>query len=335
MHRASLLLLALGIASVGCMPGGTVGGGIPAVFPSEARLGSTVALALDSNQVPFLEAHELNHLSRDNVQISIQDATGTDYVPVDIRVVFYGRAGPHSPFAQQRPGGWVAVALFDLPEDLGFTSYDPPPQVAIRIAYDGGPPDVIRSSAITITGAGGVPQEFYPPDTLLPDAPFEEALEPFPTLRIRPRDDAGAFAWQTGGSLVPIGAMELVVDYPSAALPSPGCLSNPRVATASDAEGATALLSDDPDAGSLKILLVDPTGFRLPKSPDFITPEANPYAGSGPILEIAFDKTCAFGPENFNIRKLLVSDTMGIVLLDERQQPSSLQHFALYTLADQ
>jgi len=326
MGRGLLVLLSLGVASAACTPGTLppgIAAGVPAVFPSEARLGSTVALVLDSNRIPLLETNERNNLSRDNVEVSIEDAAGA-FVPVTLRSVFYGRPGAHSVFAEQEPGAWVAVALFDLPADLGFSSYDPAPEVSIRVSIDGGSPDPYRSAArIQITGDGGTPQSYY----YLIAGLFEEALEPLPAVRIRARDDAGAFAWQDGqGGPAAIGAIEFHLDYPA-------CLSNPRAAAASDAERGTVLLADQ-GGGTVKVMLIHPSGFTLPKNTDSLNP-SNPFAGGGPFLEVAFDSTCGFDPAQFDVRELLVADPMGGILLDERQQTSSLQHFSLYTLNDE
>ena len=323
MRRWLLRFLALAFTAAGC------GADLrPAVFPSEARLGSTVALTLDGNQIEKSEHLDRNDVSRENVRIWIEDASYTLVEISPIRSVFYGGTQMLGSYEENRPGAWVAVALFDLPGDLGFSSYDPPPERQLIVEFNGDPNDT-SATFIKITGEGGSPQQFFPVDQSLITVPYatpiESALEPHPTLRIRADANAGAFKWQDGnGDLIPIGAIEMVVAYPS-------CVSNPKAQATSDAHRATVLLDDA--AGTAKLLLLDPTGFTLPKTPkQNAAAPGHSFRGGGPIIEVAFDKSCAFDASQFDITSLLVADTMGDVLLDERQEPSSLQHFALYTL---
>lgn len=319
MKRYAVHLLGLVMASIGC--GETPGGyPLPVAFPNAALLGQTMAIAIDGNAMEGFDI-ALTDLAADTIEIEINDDTGI--VSITPRAVFYGGASDlRSPYSAARPGAWIAIVLFDLPTTLQYASYPPQPDPSIRIKHHG--VNLIgREPSIKIMGTGGTPHTFYPTGLFAPGEPFEKTLEPDPALRIRTRKDQGAFAWtEPGGELTPIGSIQLDVLYPA-------CVSSPDAYGGGEATRATVLENDD-GSGRVKIMLIDPEGFTLPP------PEAgSDRAGRGPVLEVAFDKSCAFVAGEFDVENLLVTDTFGNVLIDERgSQSSSGQYFDLYTLND-
>ena len=88
LSRPNFLSFVFLVGALACQQGpGGVGDAETAVFPNEARLGGTVAIAIDSNYVPAYDAAERYDISPDRVDAWVRDDLGTE-IPATVRAVF-------------------------------------------------------------------------------------------------------------------------------------------------------------------------------------------------------------------------------------------------------
>lgn len=313
--RSTLTCVVLALAAgLACTPTETPGVFEPLVFPSEARLGGTAAVVIDSNYIALADDYERYDLENDRVHIILEDATGAR-ADASLRQVFDLEPAAWSRYAQTRPGAWATVALFDLPQTGLATG---PATVIVEIE---GVEDATRQGRIEIVGSGGAPTEIVFPSAA-EDA--ETLLESEPILRLRAiRADAGNPGFQDAWT---IAGIELDVEYY-------GCLRNARAFPDSDAARATAVLGPPQPGAPLHerrhVVLVDPKGFRLARPNDYFGLASPTSAGQGPFLTMAFDRgtaiTCSgeLGPGYFKIENLYVTDVDGQSLIDRRGQGDS------------
>lgn len=318
-YRIALTLAVVSaFASVGCTPDGA--GGLEAlVFPREARLGSTAAIAVDSNYIQLIDNQEYYDLRKGRLRILLEDDFGVR-VEANLRQVFdlgspaWSRfaAGNPAALVAPRPGAWMTVALFDLPTSgLSFTG---PPEVASVIVEIDGVEDTSRRGRIEITGSGGVPTEIA-----MLTSPGEADLESQPLLRLRAiRANAGSPGFQDSWV---IGGIEFDVQWLV-------CMKAPKVHPDSDATGATALTGSvspgEPWFNKTRVVLIDPEGFKLSRPNNAFGGSSPTAAGQGPFVTMVFDRTggpvgCSEVSEPlFRVEHLYVTDLDGVALIDRR-----------------
>jgi hypothetical protein len=315
LSLAGLILLAL----PACQNEGL--GGRPIAWPNRAYVGETVAVAVDSNEITGLEHVERHTASPANVMLRLihLDDPG-NFVEIAPRSVIVGAAGRVTPWAQERAGTEVAVAIFDIPETLAFpTGY--PATVEIRPRIDGVlQPLGAPRARVTVLGPsteGQGPLVFFPTPGLVPGGVLlEESLAPRPALRLRALEGTALdLTWDENDTV--IAGLEFELVYPAA-------VENPDPIPAAEAERGTTLLRPVSE-GRAHVLLVHPRGFRLE---DKGLGSGQPI-GTGPFLDVAFDKLAAFSAHEFEIRNLYVTDPDGNVLLDDRGNDST-SFFHLY-----
>jgi hypothetical protein len=318
MVRPAQILLALCLLGPGllslaaCQRQGS--GGRPIAWPSRAYVGETVAVAIDSNEIPILELAERHNASPGNVimrLINLDDPGNPVEIPP--RAVIAGGAGRVTHWAEARPGTEVTVAIFDLPDMLGFpTGF--PATVEIHTLIDGVILGNLPAARLTVLGSaaeGTGPLEFYPTPALVPGGVLlEESLAPRPAIRLRALQGTPLdLTWDENDTA--IGGLEFEIVYP----PS---VASPDPIPAAEAERGTTLVRPVAE-GRAHVLLVDPRGFQLVETG--LGP-GNPI-GTGPFLDVAFDKSAPFAASEFEIRNLYVTDLDGNVLLDDRGNDST------------
>lgn len=283
---------ALTLALAACTPGGF--GGSPVVWPKAARLGDTVAMSIDSNYVPNVgPLAERYDLSADNVTLQIRQGS-TVLATVAPRAVFDGLSAPASLRSAVQVGPFLTVVVIDLPASLPATL---PVSTTVRLLVAG--QDSGINGSLEILGSGGSPTAFT--------AESEPAgLAPRPVLRLQgrlaaPGVDGFDPAWT-------IGALELVLEYPAAALSAPDAFP------ATEASRALVFTSTGDPPGSVRVVLTDPRGFTLPATPGYAT--GGNRVGEGPLLDVAFTKAAGegFAAVDFTIRDLKVFDPDGVLL---------------------
>jgi hypothetical protein len=320
LSRASFLSFVFLICALACQQGpGGVSDPETAVFPNEARLGGTIAIAIDSNYIPAYDVAERYDISPDGVEAWVRDDLGTE-IAATVRAVFPLAPARSSLAAPTTPGRWVTIALVDLPSS-GLSVPSDEARVRVTVDVSGAPVDVSKGT-IRLVGAGGTP--WLPPTPGYPA--LEEEFETRSLLRLRavrrnPQSgsttgpaDAFIDSWEIGG-------LELEVQYPD-------CLEAPDAYPNSEADHATTLVGPGgtPESGTQtrRIVLLAPGGFRVQRPIDPFGVSSPASAGEGPILDLAFDRvtggsTCAeIGPADFEIRSLFVSGKNGETLIDRR-----------------
>jgi hypothetical protein len=270
-------------------------GGEPVLWPNRARLGDTLALAVDSNYVPvFEELYERYNLSKDNVsiQVSVGSTVVASVVP---RAVFDGFSTPTGLAGPAKPGAYISVVVFDLPTSMALTL---PATTTVDLLIDGVKPVPAVATTLDITGTGGSPISFQ-------ESSRPEDLQPRPMLRLRGVSDPtgqNGFnpAWVIAG-------MEFTLEFPTTAVTSP----DPFPAT--EAYRSGVVVGPQTVPGQVQIVLSNPAGFSLPEVP--LSTGAK-RAGEGPILDIVFTKLPgqAFQPNQFRIKGLRVTDRDGVRL---------------------
>jgi len=297
--RTVVALCSILLVSACLQVGGTSGEAL--VFPGTARLGDTVAIAIDSNYIPAPipgDAQEHHDLSRDNVTLKIIQGTNTVLHTLDgaeIVAVFDGHAAPASIRQQVGAGVFATIVVFNLPTalDVAPSSY-PATNLKVRLFVDGVAQSAITGK-LTILGTGGAPTDFF-----VESEPVD--LEPRPTLRLAAVGDG---TWEAGFEPArAIGGIEFLLEYPAEAL------SEPEVFPATEASRGLAFLGPEDTPGEVKVFLTDPRGFTLPYKAEV------DGVGDGFLLEVAFTKAEneAFAAEDFTIRDLKVTDPDGVLL---------------------
>jgi len=95
-----------------CTP---VSGGQPMVWPGAARLGDSIAMAVDSNYIPVpLQGLDRHDLSVDNVAVQVRQGS-TTLATLSPRVVFDGMAAQGSIRAAFDPGIGISIVVLDPP----------------------------------------------------------------------------------------------------------------------------------------------------------------------------------------------------------------------------
>lgn len=314
-HSILASLASLTILACQPDPGGSI---YPetAVFPNEARLGGTVAIAIDSNYLPVWDSVERYDLDRRRIMAFVRDDAGVE-LQATVRSVFSLSVAPSAWSAADSPGRWVSVALIDLPA-TGLQVPSDHARVQVRV-WVGQALEYVSHGTISLVGDGGT-------TWLNSMLWYERSLESRSLLRLRAvrRDpqtgttsgppDAFLDSWQIGG-------IEFEVEYPP-------CLKPPEAFGNSEAVLGTGIVNvPDPLASPRKahVVLFAPQGFSVKRPNDpLLTTAAPNEAGEGPILDLAFDRatggaTCnLIDASDFVIRKLLVTDKNGETLIDRR-----------------
>lgn len=347
---AGAIALLVGIAS-GCTP--PDGGGVPVgsiVFPAEAYLGGTVAMAISSNYLPNFDTESYG-LHRGNVELQVFYGGGEDdYVPAVPRTVLEISPSRSSRAAIDAPGAFATIVVFDLPTDLEqYFSEFPQPDVEIWVNQIG--VGLLTGGFVTVLGpqdtevGHGVPSSLGVGLDSNPSVPgndglrlLEEGLQPQTMIRLRAvHDDAIPVDKRPGFGAVPgqeIGAIEFSVTYHG------DCMENLRAYPNSEAVGASVILGPVEGAGSStyqKVVLVDPNGFTLDKPVAAVI--AGDPAGEGPFLDLAFDWIDAAGcsytleeiADGVSYSGLVVTDLEGEVLVVE---PDACDEFFTEHLVD-
>lgn len=292
----------------------------PLVFPGEARLGASAFMVIDSNDILIGDHLERYDLHRDRVEILVEG--NQDTVPATLRSVFAVEAAGATPQAEANPN-WSMVAFFDLPDETQGAFLPPyPVHAPLHLKVDGVLVPELEG-VIWIVGEGGSPTSM----DAMPLLPLlEDELEPQTMVRLRARgSDGSGFdpSWVVGG-------LRADVHY------DPDCLANPRAHAGSNASRAGVTVGPSLDAPSgfpaglksAQLLLTYPRGFSLPVA-GAIDPTR---LGSGPILDIAFDRiddpvNCSGGLDQyFWVRGLEVWEPDGVLRAD-RPYPSEQTSF--------
>jgi hypothetical protein len=318
----------------------------PLVFPFEGQLGAsgsvtgtTVAIVVDSNYISAGDNAEVHDLHRDRIGVVMVHPTGAfPNVPLTVRSVFALSPSKNSNRHNTEPGATATVVVVDLP--LASAVGNPtifPITVKLRVEIDG-VADV--EPRFVLTGKTGIRNPIVDASIL---AAFDarQALEPRPTLRLRPKRRAGTF--QPGQPA--LGGMEFTLGYTTA------CIDAVEVFPVTEASDATAVVG--PVFGTsggyslAKTVLVDPKGFNLTYLVD--TPPAETtdetLAGEGPLIDVAVDwkatndPACSLNnPSLITISDLRVSDVdgdqvfaaPGVVQVDTVETPGSNAVFRAY-----
>ena len=188
----------------------------PLVFPGEARLGASLFMVIDSNQISIGDDLERYDLTRDRVKIEIEG--NLDSVTVQPRSVFTVEAGRATVEAEARANTWLTVAFFDLPDasqSQGAFAAPYPLHALLHLLIDNQPVPELEG-IVWVIGEGGKPTSIADgtPLQLL----LEDELEPQTMVRLRARgQDAEGFdpAWSIAG-------ITAEIQY------DPSCLTNPR-----------------------------------------------------------------------------------------------------------
>jgi hypothetical protein len=334
-YRARLRAV-VGLLSLALIPG-CIGSELPGkavVFPKAAREGDTAAIALDSNYILDADKWESYTLTRNRVEIFIDDED-TELKPAEVRGVFSLHVAPNSKEEYFRAGEWVTVALFNLPTGLTFSEY-PAEDRRVVVKIDGEEEeDERREGSITVLWSDlehPGSETVFDYDGVTP--PLEERLEPFITLRLRAvravgggdpaLDDGFDDGWEIGG-------FEVEIVYRHA------CIYDVRgVYPTGDASRATAMEATPSDYHvpfgytATRVLMLDPKGFTL-QTPSHAYAGFEGFvdktsAGQGPFLDVAFFRNypqfpCAVSANDFKLRRLYVTDLDGQVLIDTRSDP--------------
>ena len=340
LRLAGSIAFLVGIA-IGCAP--SEDEGVPfgsIVFPAEAYLGGTVALAISSNYLPGFDIERYG-LHRDNVELQVFYGEGADnYVLAEPRTVFDLSPSRSSRAAIDAPGAFATIVVFDLPTELE-THFAEYPQSGVEIRVNQIGFGLLTGGWVTVLGpqdqdpetGHGLPSFLGVGLDSDPSVPgndglrlLEEGLQPQTMIRLRAvHDDGIPRAKRPGFGAVAgqeIGSIEFYVRYLS------GCMANLRAYPNSEAVGASVILGPQfpywsGDWVGQKLSLVDPNGFTLDKPVAVIT-SGHP-AGEGPFLDLAFDwagpGSCPLAleeiPAYVGYSALRVTDLEGQVLIEK------------------
>ncbi len=358
----NLVLLALvsAIIAVGCNQGPN-GQTEPAqlLFPWEGQLGdtstgTTVAIVLDSEYIPFFDSHEFHNLHTDRVRIWLSNVAPDVWDSVEIipRSVFSLAVPPSSKRHLTQPGASVTIALFDLPNASAVPLAPQTPFVANVEVWIDQVAVATPTPEFLITGVSGTSNPIVADSIAALYPEFDEflpSLEPQRMIRLRgKRGLSGDDLFYIGQNA--IAGIEFDFIYPS------DCLNNLRAYARTEASNATVFVGApvvDAMAGleTVKVILTDPKGFDLGFLLDFPTYNNadTTLAGTGPLLDLAFDdemgSTCLDPgvfpdefPSEFAIENLFVTDVNGMpiigplttVKIDSGAATDSLALFRIY-----
>lgn len=307
------------------------------VFPGEADLGGSAAAIISSNYIPEADSVELYDLHRDRVEVEITDAGETPAQwDATVRAVFPLAASRTSQLASTRPGAWVTVVLFDLPDsESGFELPDPfEPFIAdVTILIDGVPIDAAVDpravGSLRITGEGGAGIGGQPTAVLWP--PITDLETQSLVARFRPVRDDGSGTGFPEGSV--IAGLEADLSFIGLCL-EPDQI---RPSAATEAHGATIHVGPgvlvDTFMWRARLLMTYPAGFTL-SAPAGGGPTA---LGEGPLIDIAFERpppgtlTCSGIPAGLD--NVYAVDPDGNTVVDERGAPGTSELFEIYEIA--
>jgi hypothetical protein len=265
------------------------------VWPGAARLGDSVAMAIDSNYIPVpLQGLDRHDLSVDNVTVQVRQGS-TTLATLSPRVVFDGMAAQGSIRAAFDPGIGISIVVLDLPASIAGLA--PPAAVTLRVVVNGAPQSALVGS-LYVTGTGGSPTVFK--DTVAGDDWLDpEDLEPRAALRLHPQQVGGSgfdASWEVAG-------VQFDLEYPVAKL------ANPEAVAATEAARGAAFVGPEPSPGVVPVFLTAPNGFVFDGS-------VGTRVGQGPIIDILFDKVPGqgFAASDFVVRNLKVVDREGNLL---------------------
>lgn len=317
------------------------------IFPGEAELGASAAALISSNYIPGGDQYEDYTLDRSRVEVEIKDAGGVKW-PATVRAVFPLAASPTSKLAQQLPGAWVTIVLFDLPTSTAAPQFDLGSNatfvadVTLRIDGDdvNGEQAVVDAAtgSIRITGRGEDGVGGQSTDVLWPlvsEFELDGIVARFrPVLDTDPNTPGGGFPNEGNG--IEIGAIEADLVYFSP------CFTDGEIYASTEAANAGIYLGPQKVIGGAgfyvyrRVVLTYPTGFTL-KHP-IIGAEENAL-GEGPLIDIAFDRPnqplfdCeAIGFDYFWLWNVLVVRPDGEVIVDQRGTGTLDESSDLFTL---
>jgi hypothetical protein len=291
--RWSIVGLVVCVATTACIGDGNDGFGEPLILPSEAKLGATVGMAINSNYMPF-GLGEYYSLTSDTVTLQVLEEGGSTVIDTvssgDLIAVF--DAGPtHAPVldtgggASAKVGAALTIILFKLPTTIPGTF---PRNVDLRLKVAGvseAATDFIKNT-ITITGTGGSEIAFN-----MNSDPT--VMEPPPMVRLVGR--LGSPGFTNGGSTV-VAGIEFTIQY------DPLVVANPRAVPVTGATYGTVLVGTPVAQGGLetaRVVIVNPNGM----------PEGD--LAQGPFLDIVFDKLQPFDESAVTILDLKLFDRDG------------------------
>jgi hypothetical protein len=317
----ALLLIAV-LASPGCFNLGE--GAYPLVFPNEGRSGgtpagdpddwgTTVAMMIDSNYLPWVDADEWHDIHPDQIEIWIQDAenpTPLFEVEAKVRSVFELAPDAWSALRQLQPGVTGTVVLFDLPphSQLGFGEEIEenvyPRDVSVIVKVEGlVRPTVLvpREAPLTLTGWDGASQQlmysgFWPGQ--------ETLLQKTQHSMVRLRGKRNAFE-----EAQVIGSIEF--DFENL-----GCNAQVQGAQVrSEANGIVVVRDLDYVTDRQRVMVISPSGFQLPHLDTGVLDDK--LAGQGPFLDLMIQENLPCDltvPGWFTIHNLTVTDLDGQVI---------------------
>jgi hypothetical protein len=285
---ASLLALPVWLAILSCSP--DLRGGLAdyhlLVFPGEAELGGSAAAVIGSNYTPGADEIEDYELGFSRVGIRIRDAADVEW-DATVRSVFPLAAPATSRLAETRPGAWITVVLFDLPDLAEAPTFDvgtEPPFLADVIVEIDEEPQLAEEAigSIRITGLGGAGVGGQPTTVLWPGVGELELDSRL--VRFRPVLDTGAgvgFPQEPGGTMIAGLQADLAYLKP--------CFEDAEVYTGTEASDAGIHLGPEVEIGYYayrRLVITHPRGFTL-MPPVGGAPDA---LGEGPLIEAAFDR---------------------------------------------
>jgi len=317
LSRFQTATLVLGLAiGVGCGP--QVGfNATTGIFPTTVQLGDTIAVAVDSNNVPlFDDLVEKHDLSLENTEINLEvygdPACNQTLSP---RSVFEAGLAKTTERTQFR-GPSITIAMVDIPTTALPCIGSFPKDVVVRLIYDGAP-DSSVGGVIEVTGDQGAPTRFRhnaEVPTLGPLESLDERFDPKPALRLRPLAGDGTSLDPGFDESWTIGSIEFDLEY------ADDKVTSPTAYTAADAVNGTAIVGPSTSLGGNRsvahVVVMDPAGFQLGAQ------QYTDGAGEGPVVDVTFDKLLPFdvAQGDFAIENLVVTSLSGAIEVDLRDE---------------
>lgn len=316
-----LALALLSISKTACSPGTPT---VPTVWPDRAYLGETIAIPVDTNNLPFFpnaEAEEQHDVSVDTVTFEMTDANGDPAVLFPRSVITAGPSGA-ADSGKIVPAITVTIALIDLPTIAENPNFDYPEypvlDVPIKIIHPGDPSnEVVKVTILGPETEGKGSRQFA--QIWGSGQELEDALSPRPSLRLRahgPTDCGGSERFFTNGK---ISGVEFEIEYDTNRVTDPDPIPT---ANAGRATATASVISTQGAIERARVLILDPDGFNLPDA-------GNCKRGTGPFLDIAFTKVSEFSVGDFQIYDLYVTKFNGQPMIDDRGGNVSTDYFEL------
>lgn len=314
--RTILLLAFIGIGSA-CGP--AIVTDSAGVFPTSAQFGDTVAMVVDSNNIPQVDHVEKYDLSLDNTQVRFEVVSDPNcFEDITPRSVFDAGLSKSSERDGVK-GAAITIAMIDIPTTALDTCAPAfPIDLVLKLVHEGVVDAGVVQGLLEITGDQGAPtlfRGFSEIPALGAGESLDERFAPKPGLRLRPLAGAGTLASPGFVFDWTVASIEFDLEYRD------DKVSNPKAHSASDAHRGTAIVGPSTSLGGnlsvAHVVVMDPKGFKL-QDPGPISSSGG--AGDGPVVELTFDKLTSFDVADFAIENLVVTKKTGVIEVDLRDE---------------